>query len=175
MKPEINCVEREELFAYVHKMLEPRKDGKVRAHLAECDACRGIVGDYHKLESALDQWKPTEPSPWFDARVRAAVASHSSRTFFGLGWGRWLAPVLVAALVVVASVVVFRTRGPLLGPHQGCGGVAGTTNPAMPVAGTQSQLASRGSHHEPLVDDYEMLANFDVLSELPKGDKKAVD
>lgn len=175
MKPEITCFEREQLFAYVHDMLEPREEGKVRAHLTECYACREVVGEYHRLESALDQWKPTEPSPWFDARVRAALLSHPSRTLFGFEWGRWLAPALVTMIVVVASVVVFRSLGPLLGPDRGRGEITRTTNPGAPGTGTQSQLATRASHRERLVDDYDMLVNFDVLSELPKGDNQAVD
>jgi predicted anti-sigma-YlaC factor YlaD len=185
------CIEREQLFAYVHKLLEPREEQEVQGHLGRCSACRGTVAECQKLDDLLSEWKPTEPSPWFDARVRTAVAlddrAPSRHLLLGPRWSRWLAPALVAVTVVVTSVVILRVRG----AHESRQGVA-----QQPTQGTQPLAVAQGSKHAPrnpraqadkgeeelslyenlpVLEDYDMLANFDVLSELPKGDRKVVD
>lgn len=111
----MKCCEREQLFAYCQRLLVADEEEKVRAHAAECAACRAVVGEYEKLDTLLDDWQPAEPSPWFDARVRAAIAADSSRAesarpFFGLAWVRWLVPALGLALVLVAALVVWRSH-----------------------------------------------------------------
>ena len=113
----MKCCDREQLFAYCRGFLAAGEEEKVRAHVAACAACRAVVQEYEKLDLLLDDWQPAEPSPWFDARVRAAIAAdssqgQSSRPRFGLEWARWLAPALGVALVLVALFVVIRSRRP---------------------------------------------------------------
>jgi anti-sigma factor RsiW len=181
----MKCLEREQLFAYIHGMLKPRQEAGVRAHVEVCAACQGALEEFRKLDAVLDQWKPTEPSPWFDARVRAAIAAEAqrrpSRGFFGLPWTRWLAPALLVLLVVVAVFVLRRSPKP---PQQVARQQMPKPTQAAPVAiqpatvATQAQPAFRSGEEElslyenlPVLEDYDLLANFDVLSELPKGGK----
>jgi len=117
----MKCCGREQLFAYCQRLLAADEEEKVRAHVAECAACRAVVGEYEKLDTLLDDWQPAEPSPWFDARVRAAIAAdlsqaQSARPLFGLAWGRWLVPALGLALVLVAALVVWRSYRPPVHP-----------------------------------------------------------
>jgi hypothetical protein len=117
----MKCCEREQLFAYCQRLLAADEEEKVRAHVAECAACRAVVGEYEKLDTLLDDWQPAEPSPWFDARVRAAIAADSSRAEsarprFGLVWVRWLAPAVGLAVVLVAVLVVWRSHRPQVHP-----------------------------------------------------------
>jgi len=109
----MKCLERAQLFAYAHQMLEAEVAERVRAHLDTCAACRATVAEYQRLETVLEEWKPAEPSPWFDARVRQAVksleAAPPKTRWAGVRWG-WLATASVAVLVVAVSVVAYRSR-----------------------------------------------------------------
>lgn len=182
------CFEKERLLAYATKLLEPAEEAKVDAHLAGgCETCNAVVWEYRALDSVLDEWKPAQPSPWFDARLRTALASgRPARTaggFLGFDrarWSRWLTPALAAALVVVVSVVAVRVRRT---GHPGTGagntiaqqGPAQAVNPPSKGGGeVQGPQAVQPGSEEPratnaaqAVDDDEMLTNFDVLSELP--------
>jgi len=179
----MKCVEREQLFAYVHGMLEAREEGEIRAHVEQCAQCRSAVEEFRKLDAVLDEWQPTEPSPWFDARVRAAVAASEpppARGFLSFEWGRWLAPALLVVLVVAGSLVVYRSRRPQVVPQPTARQEA--PKPAAPVPATPVSPVLPGEADElslyqnlPVLEDYEMLANFDVLSELPKGEKKVAN
>ena len=172
-----NCFEREQLFAYASEMLEARDELEVREHVAECAACREVLEEYRQLARVLDLWQPIEPSPRFDAWVRSAVATAEERlpSLWGrvvaeLGWSRWLAPALVAMMVVVVSAVIIERRPGLL-PHS-LTHITGSANEGS-AANTPSQMSTPEMTEEKTggaatLDDYDMLANFDVLSELPK-------
>ena len=185
------CFEKEQLMAYATKLLEPAEEAEVQAHLAGgCETCRAMVKHYRAVESVLGEWKPTEPSPWFDARLRAAIASGASsgraRGALASEWGRrtrWLTPTLAAALVVVVSVVavhVGRTGhfGKGAGNTIAQQGSKPAVNPPSQAGQTgitaSGQSIVRGGREEPgaadaarAAEDDDMLANFDVLSELP--------
>ena len=205
------CFHKEQLMAYSTRLLEPAEDAEIRRHLTTCAACRAVADQYGAVDSLLEEWKPAEPSPWFDARLRAAVAradaakaSHGG--LFGLAWTvrtGWSAPVLMAALVAV-SVVIIKVRKPLhpgvatsshvtvavspgspatppgatpgaIGhPDEGQSGgqsgevtegVAGTGSPEQNTAETGGSALE--AHAAQVARDDDMLANFDVLSELP--------
>ncbi len=172
-----NCFEQEQLFAYALEMLEARDKLEVRQHVAECAACREVLEAYRHLDRVLDSWQPIEPSPWFDARVRSAVATAEEglpslwgRILAGLGWSRWMAPALVAMMVVVMSAVIVERRPGLL-PHSlthitGSANEGSAANAASPVSTAEWAVERPGG--TATLDDYDMLANFDVLSELPK-------
>lgn len=180
------CFEKEQLLAYATKLLEPAEEAKVHAHLAGgCETCGAVVKEYRALDSVLEEWKPAEPSPWFDARLRTALASgRSARAagFLGLDWARWsrwLAPALAAALVVVVSVVAVRVRRTGR-PGSGAGntiaqqGPPAVNPPGQGGGAVQGPQAVQPGSEEPggmdaaqTSDDDDMLTNFDVLSELP--------
>src|SRR5579863_6507957 len=108
------CMDDEQIFAYAQHLLEPGEEEKVRSHVEQCSACGQIALRYQKIDAVLDEWKPVEPSEWFDARVRAAVASdplaRSGFTFFGLRWAQVLAPACLVLLIVTGSFIVSRMR-----------------------------------------------------------------
>ena len=195
----MKCVEREQLFAFTHQMLEARAESEVRAHLAECSACRAVAEGFRQLDAVLDEWKPTEPSPWFDTRVRAALAAEgekrAARPLFGLRWAQLLVPAVVMALVVLGVLLlrrspqapqpVARQQSPQV--SQPARAVPPETQPkplakAQPPAVTQPQAAATVEEDElslyqnlRVLEDYDLLANFDVLSELPARGKKIVN
>jgi len=178
-----DCVEREKIFALAQHMLSEREQQEVNAHLEACENCRGLLQNYRHLDSVLDEWSPAaEPSPWFDARLRAAVEAQAQRRtgFFGnLSWRRWMAAPALASLLLLASLVVLRSGW--IGHHPQESSVA----QAPPVAAkpkvvpvTEAQAANQELkmyQNLPVLEDYDMLANFDVISELPKGNHKIAD
>ena len=202
----MKCFEREQLFAYGHRLLAAREEEQVRVHVSECGACRAVVKEYGKLDTLLDGWRPAEPSPWFDARVRAAIAAETakpyrSRSPFSLGWVRWLAPALGVVLVLAATLAVWWSRRslerPVTQPVVSSPASRAPQNVVTPapvlVPAPTPQMARTQPVETPrpvtaavkagedelglyenltVLEDYDLLANFDVLSELPRGEKK---
>lgn len=174
------CFERERLMSYATRLLDPAEASKVEAHLAGgCETCRAVVNEYRTLDSVLDEWKPAEPSPWFDARLRAAMAPRGSekRGFLTAltPWPRWI-PAVAAALVVMVSLVAIRVHrthvgSALAGKTQASVSQPGgaTVGAAPPPSTVQPGSVEAGTAEtaQQAAEDDEMLANFDILSELP--------
>jgi len=172
-----NCFEREQLFAYALEMLEMQDKLEVGQHVAQCAACREVLEAYRQLDRVLETWQPIEPSPWFDARLRSAVATAEeslpslwARVLAGLGWSRWMAPALVATMVAAVSAVIVE-RPPGIHPNFSAH-VIGSVSPGSaanaPSQANTAEMAEERTGGAATLDDYDMLANFDVLSELPK-------
>ena len=176
-----NCPKREDIFALSQGMLADRQAKQAKAHLEECLGCRKAYEGYVRLDSVLDGWTPAvEPSPWFDARLRAALASAkpaSASSGFGLwgfSWPRWLALSALTALLLAAAVV---TRRALRLEHQRGAAVAAQVAQSEKPTPVQSEAAQELNMYQnlPMLEDYDMLADFDVISELPKGSSKVAD
>jgi hypothetical protein len=178
----MSCVEREKLFAYSRHLLEPSEEGEVGAHVSGCSHCRGIAEQYQKLEAVLEEWKPVEPSPWFDVRLRAAVerAEAPSAGWLGLLGIRRLVPALAAVLVVVGLVVVLRQSRHASAPALSQVGQKATAAAASAQAPAQPEASEAEAGQEelslyrnlPILEDYDLLTDFEVLSELPKSEKQ---
>ena len=65
-------------------------EADARAHLAACAACRTEWEDLRATMSLLDEWTAPEPSPYFDARVRAHLREAEQAAPEGF-WERLLA------------------------------------------------------------------------------------
>ena len=167
-----NCLSREVLFSYSHRLLEPREESGVREHVGRCAACKQTVLEFQQLDTVLDEWKPVVPSSWFDARVRAAVNSSggapSGFTLFGMRWAQVLAPACLAILVMAASLMISRVQ-----PNRALRNAAQTNRTVKsPAAQVEEELTLYKDLPVLEDEDYDMLANFDVLSELPHGETK---
>jgi anti-sigma factor RsiW len=180
------CVGKQQLFAYATGMLDADEERRVKAHLSTCPGCRETVQSYFGLEALLDVWKAPEPSPWFDARLRSALkdgqAPRSSWKPLGLRWvsgflsdsAHWLIPTLTMAVLILTATTLVRV-------HRSDRGVQSANHSAEMNAQNEASadmLDEGGSQHSvrpaaprtdegPTAQDDEMLANFDVLSELP--------
>lgn len=197
----MKCFERERLFALAHGLLEAGKEAEARAHLRACPACRQVVTEYLRLDAVLEEWKPAEPSPQFDARVRQAVAAagetRNSPGWLSLCWRWWWAPASAAVLIAIAMLVILRghrTSNPVppmagntpqrsvqpeTAPHTQppipTAEVKPTTPVKTPVTGQSEEEEMSLYKNLPVLEDYDLLANFDVLSELPQGEKKVAN
>ncbi len=190
----MNCLNREQLFAYAHRLVEGREEENARAHLESCAQCRAALAKAGQLDALLDEWKPAEPSPWFDARVRQAVAATDpGKPFFGAAWMRWAAVGALAVLVGVGVWVWRRAQRPVEVNPPVAHEVAPQKNPAQPPAtvaqskptarplpdaqAQAKQIAPPNGELNPdddlkALEDYDLIANFDVLSEIPRGGTK---
>ena len=176
----MTCRERENLFLLIHQMLGPDESERMRRHLANCAECARAVDEYGKLDSALDNWVAAEPSPWFDARVRARIeASARKKSWFsGFGRLRALAAGVAAIVMIMAAVVVFNHQKvaeinqPLSSKQQPAAISAGPRSPATTAAARkplppEEQL--KMDENLSVLEDYDVVANFDALSELPQA------
>ena len=199
----MSCFEREQLFGYAHRLLDEKELAAVRAHLGECSKCGEVVESYNRMDAVLEEWKPVDPTAWFDAHVRQAVLAQPPQStawgFWGMGWVRGVALATLAILVV--SGVIWFTRRPRVIPDSST--VAArhlnppAPTPAAPEVATVNHAVVPPPHPErplkaatvvksggaPTVDDEdavtadddELLANFDVLSELPKTETQVAN
>lgn len=146
----MNCERIEtQLIAYLDGKATAGERRDVEAHLAECAACRARAEEFRGVWTLLDEAPAMEPSLGFDARVRRAVAAEPSPAPFA-----WLVPSLRAAsavAVLVALSVWISSMPP------------GMEN--APVA--QADEEFRMIRDLPVLEDYDVLANFEVLSALP--------
>jgi hypothetical protein len=198
----MSCMEREQLFALAHGMLDAQEEATVRAHVAECARCRQAVDEFARLDAVLDEWKAAEPSPWFDTRLRAALAVEGEggwrKTFGAMQWARWLVPAAVVAALVLGFMVMRQStpppqpvarRAPAV--HQ----AAPAPEAAQPQAGRESAPALQAQNASvptnpatlerkdettpedglKVLEDFDMLANFDVLSELPQRETRVAN
>lgn len=127
------------ILGYVDGRLTESERLEVEKHLATCAACRLRVNEFRAVSSLLDELPVIEPSPAFDLRVHALVAAVPVKQ----SWWAWFpAPrVAIAAAALVLATVWVGTR-----PNQ------------------QPQIAETDV---PVLENLDVLSNFDVLTELP--------
>ncbi|MDE3181048.1 MAG: zf-HC2 domain-containing protein [Acidobacteriota bacterium] len=196
-----SCLKKEQIFAYSSNMLGPGERSRAEAHLLLCPSCRKILAGYETLGSVLGEWKPAQPSPWFDARVRARIASAvKTRPWYsitGFGWKQWTAAAAVAILAVGTSFIVLRRPAdsgriaptakiasntvpeakslPQTGPARKTQAAMTEPAAAAPAAIESASQEMDLYEHLKVLENFDMLANFDVLSELPQASDKTSD
>jgi anti-sigma factor RsiW len=135
------------ILAYVDGRLKESERPDVEKHLAACAPCRLQVEEFRAVSSLLEELPVIEPSPAFDARVRALVAAEPVKT----NWWAWLrVPPRVAfaasALLVASLVFGYRSR---------------IAEPVVHVDDAQMM------QDLPVLEDHDVLTNFEPLKELP--------
>jgi hypothetical protein len=198
----MSCMDREQLFAFAHGMLDAREEATARTHMAECERCRQAVEEFARLDAVLDEWKSAEPSPWFDTRLRAALAVEGEggwrKALGAMQWARWLVPAAAVAALVFWLVVARQPPPPPQPVARQAPAVQKATPPpeaGHPKAGHESapavQARNAPTPANPAVqvrrdetapeddlrvlEDFDMLANFDVLSELPQREARVAN
>ncbi|MBI3404581.1 MAG: zf-HC2 domain-containing protein [Acidobacteria bacterium] len=156
----MNCERMEtRLIAYVDGKANDTDRREVDSHLESCPECRARVSEFRSVSVLLDEMPALEISPAFDARLRQRIENEPAP-----GWLNWLQPVprfaLAVSMLLVMSVWVGR-------------------GPTGPVALDQ-QVALRGTDDDfkminnlQLLEDYDVLSNFDALSDLPLAPVRA--
>ena len=160
----MNCHQLEtSLIEYVDGKLAAASRSTVEDHLRSCAGCRARVEGFRSVSQVLDGWDAPETSPWFTARLRQRIAALEAASWGWRTWRAWaeqlrflLAPGYATAMgfmIVAGSLAVWNTRP--------------APAPRAPVVAQH-----RTEEITPAVDDYEILADFDVLSDLEKKESK---
>jgi anti-sigma factor RsiW len=141
------------LLGYIDGRLKEKEQREMEKHLAACPACTVRVNEFRSVSSLLDELPQIEPSAAFDVRVRARIAAEPVKQ----QWWSWLgaAPrVLVAASMLLLATVWVGHRP------------ADTNNVASSYTGDETQIMQ--DQDLPVLENYDVLANFEPLTELPQ-------
>jgi anti-sigma factor RsiW len=150
----MNCstVEKSSI-AHLDGRLDPRHRREMEEHLAGCGACRARAQQFRELWGILDEAPALRPSPGFDAAVRIRIAQEPHRS----GVWSWLAVPSPRLAVGVTALLVFSIWLSSLRP---------AADVPPPVAST-GDAEFRMIADLPVLEDYDVLTNFEALSELP--------
>jgi anti-sigma factor RsiW len=149
----MSCTRMEnKIMGYVDGRLKESERLDVEKHLAACGACQLRVNEFRAVDSLLDEVPQIEPSAAFDVRVRARVAAEPVKR----GWFAWFTPsprvAFAATLLLLATVWV---------------GYKST--PQSPFDGqNQKDVDAQMLQEMPVLDDQDVISNFDPLKELPQ-------
>lgn len=137
------------LIPYVDEKNSATERREVESHLTACADCRTRVEEYRSLSSVLNELPRIQPSFGFDAQLRARIASEARPN--------WLSrlvpsPRLTFAMAILLAISIFVVVRPA--------GVS-TVKPLSPE--NQFQMIN----NLPVLEDYDVVSNFDALSELP--------
>jgi anti-sigma factor RsiW len=128
------------ILPYVDGRLKESERRGVEAHLAACAACRLRVNEFRAVTGLLDELPQIEPSAAFDMRVRARVAAEPVKR----GWWALFTPsprvAFAASLLLLATVWI----------------------------GANSNQPSIAQEDLPVLENYDVLSNFEPLTELPQ-------
>src|SRR3982074_1312395 len=141
------------MMPYVDGRLKIGEQREVEAHLAACPACRLRVSEFGAVSGLLDELPQIEPSAAFDARVRARVAAEPVKQ----SWWTVFAPspraALAASMLLLAGIWI---GSPSSDVSTTSGGANGSTAQAI------------DPNDLPVLENYDILANFGALTELPE-------
>src|SRR5579864_3801935 len=140
------------MMPYVDGRLKLSEQREVEAHLATCAACRVRVNEFRAVSGLLDELPQIEPSGAFDARVRARVAAEPVKQ----SWWAVFAPSPRAAFA--ASMLLLATIW--VGTH--------SSNVNTNNVASNDPIATVDPNDLPVLENYDILANFEPLTELPQ-------
>jgi anti-sigma factor RsiW len=142
------------ILGYIDGRLKESEQREMEKHLAACPACTVRVNEFRSLGSLLDELPMIEPSAAFDIRMHARIAAEPVKQ----NWWSWLgaAPRVLAAASMLLLATVWVARRPL--DHAE---MANTTG------GEETQIMQ--DQDLPVLEDYDVLANFEPLTELPQA------
>jgi len=147
------------MLGYIDGRLKEGERAEVEKHLASCAPCALRVEEFRTVSGLLDELPVLEPSPEFDSRVRAMVAAEPVKK----DWWAWLRvpPRIALAASALALAALW------LGLYRG---------PQAPLPWTNTQAADEQMMQDlPVLEDHDVLANFEPLKELPPAQNAADD
>jgi anti-sigma factor RsiW len=199
----MKCLESERLMNYAFRLIDEPAAREVRLHLDECPRCRSTVEQYLQLDAVLNEWKAAEPSPEFDARVRQSIEAQPVRRMAWAFWswqGRRGLALAALGVLIVAGALWFagshrrNVRPSLVAKHSLTHDAAPRTPAPSPLVHSpgatldaQMRPADSAAPHQPAanswnddrdaqaLEDYDLAANFDLLSEIPRRDARVAN
>jgi anti-sigma factor RsiW len=143
-----------QMLPFVDGRLKVNEQREVEAHLAGCAACRVRVNEFRAVSGLLDELPQIEPSGAFDARVRARVAAEPVKQ----SWWAVFAPspraAFAASLLLLATIWI--------------GSRPGNVNINNNAASNGTAAQGIDPNDLPVLENYDILANFEPLEDLPQ-------
>jgi anti-sigma factor RsiW len=128
---------------------------EVEQHLSGCSECAAKLMAFRQTMSLLDEWPAPEPSPYFDARLRARLREEGSRQAAGrLQWLHKPALAVSFALLMAVGVTLFQKGGRQPGQN------------SQPVASVQGAPGTAVGDLQALDKNHELYSDFDLLDDL---------
>ncbi|HXW99701.1 MAG TPA: zf-HC2 domain-containing protein [Candidatus Acidoferrales bacterium] len=140
------------MLEYLDGSLSENHRREADAHLETCDICRLRVKEFRAVSGILDELPPVEPSAAFDIRMQARIAAEPKRSSFLA----WLSPgprVAFAASLLLLLVMWSANRPTDVDDYIG----------HPPTVEEQFRMIK----DLPVLEDYDVLANFEPLGSLP--------
>lgn len=167
---------------YLDGRLADEERAAVERHLAACADCRTRLAELRGLFAVLAEWPAVEPSAGFAAAARARLEAEAQADAPRQAWWQFgLRPAYAGALsavVLILLVVVFMPTAPPLGPQTPEPIAAPATNVAESGTtsargpGEESEAAALATLEPVLLENYELLRDFDVLFESARPEPK---
>ena len=124
----------------------------VESHLTECAACKARVQGFNSVWTMLNEMPPVKPSPAFEARLRAAMATEPQRVGFWQGIAAMLpSPRLALAVTLLGVFSLWQSSRPV---------VVNESNAPVP-----SDAEFRMIQDLPVLENYDVLTSLDALSQ----------
>jgi len=139
-----------ELIAYLDGRAGAAERREMESHLAACAACRARAEGFRGVWKALEEIPVVEPSLGFDARIRQRIAAEPRPR----PWS-WLmpSPRLAFSLCLLVALSAYISSRP----------------PAMTESAPPTEEGFKMIKDLPVLEDYDVLSNFEALSELPQA------
>jgi anti-sigma factor RsiW len=139
------------ILGYIDGRLKESERQDVEKHLAACAPCRLRVEEFRAVSGLLDELPVIEPSPEFDTRVRALVAAEPVKQ----SWWAWMR--VSPRIAFAASALLLATLW--LGYKR---------QEPTPLPWSNSDQADAQMMQDlPVLEDHDLLSNFEPLKELP--------
>jgi anti-sigma-K factor RskA len=90
------------LLDYSAGTLDPIRAAELASHIRDCPDCARLIDAQRAVWETLDEWKPVEVAPEFDARLYARIAAEEAAP----GWRQWLRRMMRPAVPLTAAAAV---------------------------------------------------------------------
>jgi anti-sigma factor RsiW len=140
------------LVEYLDGRARPAERRAVEQHLAGCSACSARAEDFRLLWGAIEDLPLISPSPAFDASLRARIAAEPAPRSF---WAWLPAPRLAFATAALVAMSVWMASVPRVVNNE-------AAMSRVPAEADFSMIRDL-----PVLENYDVVSKFDVLSELP--------
>jgi anti-sigma factor RsiW len=137
------------LVSYMDGRATERDRATIESHLKECSACRARVKGFQGVWSMLNELPVHEPSAAFEARLRALLAAEPVRRSFWEGLMPAPRMAFAVAMLAIFSLWISSRQPTINGPA------------------ASSEAEFRMIQDLPVLENYDVLVSFDVLSQLP--------
>lgn len=132
---------------------------EINDHLNTCSECSSKLTELRGTMALLDEWRAPEPSSYFDVRVMARVREERTKLAGWLFWLRKPALAVALAVLMVASITLFRTDAGYR--NHGESGTVAMAPPGTAVGDLQA-LDKNGE----MYSDFELLDDLSVQSDV---------